>query len=82
MRLKTLLTSLGLGAGMMYFFDPEQGNRRRALVRDKANSLVNNVDDISTHKVPHHPSGVPFLSGSNKTGRLSCVYWLAQEEAY
>jgi uncharacterized membrane protein len=45
MKLKTLLTSLGLGAGLMYFFDPEQGNRRRALVRDKANSVVNNIDD-------------------------------------
>lgn len=45
MRLKTLLTSLGLGAGLMYFFDPRLGNRRRALVRDKVNSLVNNLDD-------------------------------------
>jgi hypothetical protein len=24
------------GAGLMYFFDPNQGNRRRALLRDKA----------------------------------------------
>lgn len=45
MKLKVLLTSLGLGAGLMYFFDPQQGNRRRALVRDKANSWVNSIDD-------------------------------------
>jgi len=45
MRFKTLLTSLGLGAGLMFFYDPQLGNRRRALVRDKINSLVNNVDD-------------------------------------
>src|SRR5688572_3940629 len=45
MRIKTLLTSLGLGAGLMYFFDPRLGTRRRALVRDKANSLVNRLDD-------------------------------------
>src|SRR5688572_1728106 len=45
MRLKTLLTSLGLGAGLMYFYDPRLGNRRRALVRDKVNSVVNSVDD-------------------------------------
>jgi hypothetical protein len=32
-----LLKGLGLGAGMMYFFDPISGNRRRALVRDQIN---------------------------------------------
>lgn len=26
---------LGLGAGMMFLFDPQMGNRRRALLRDK-----------------------------------------------
>ena len=45
MRLKTLLTSIGLGAGLMYFLDPQHGDRRRALVRDKANSIVNRLDD-------------------------------------
>lgn len=44
MRLKTLLTSIGLGAGLMYFFDPQQGARRRAMVRDKANRFVNTMD--------------------------------------
>ena len=45
MKLKTLLTSVGVGAGLMYFLDPEQGDRRRAMVRDKANRLVNNLDE-------------------------------------
>ena len=45
MRLKTLLTTIGLGAGLMYFLDPQHGNRRRAMVRDKANRFVNNIDD-------------------------------------
>jgi uncharacterized membrane protein len=44
MKLKTLLASVGLGAGLMYFLDPQYGNRRRALVRDKANKLVNDLD--------------------------------------
>jgi uncharacterized membrane protein len=46
MKLKTLLTSVGLGAGMMYFLDPQYGNRRRALVRDRANSWVNSMDNF------------------------------------
>ena len=45
MRLKTLITSIGLGAGLMYFFDPQHGARRRAMVRDKANRLVNDMDE-------------------------------------
>jgi len=45
MKLKMLLTTVGLGAGLAYFFDPQQGEQRRALLRDKANSLVNRMDD-------------------------------------
>jgi osmotically-inducible protein OsmY len=30
-----LLTGLGIGAGLMFFLDPERGRRRRALVRDQ-----------------------------------------------
>jgi uncharacterized membrane protein len=29
----------------MYFFDPQYGNRRRAMVRDKANRFVNTIDE-------------------------------------
>lgn len=32
----SLVSALGLGAGLMYLLDPDRGNRRRALVRDKA----------------------------------------------
>jgi hypothetical protein len=45
MRLKTLLTSIGLGAGLMYFYDPTRGNRRRAMLRDKAHSIRRRSDD-------------------------------------
>ena len=30
-----LIKGAGLGAGMMYFFDPASGNRRRSLIRDQ-----------------------------------------------
>jgi uncharacterized membrane protein len=45
MKIKTLLTSIGLGAGLMYFMDPQHGDRRRAMVVDKANRFVNNIDE-------------------------------------
>src|ERR1051325_6186918 len=45
MKLKTILVSIGLGAGLMYFYDPQHGERRRTMVRDRANKLVNDFDD-------------------------------------
>jgi uncharacterized membrane protein len=45
MKAKTLLTTIGLGAGLMYFLDPQQGPRRRAMVVDKANRFVNSIDE-------------------------------------
>jgi len=38
------LVGTGLGLGLMYFLDPVQGNRRRALVRDQAVSIINRTD--------------------------------------
>ncbi len=45
MKLKTVLTTIGVGAGLAYFFDPQQGESRRASLRDQANSLVDRMDD-------------------------------------
>ncbi|MCW3099550.1 MAG: cyclase [Chthonomonadaceae bacterium] len=36
MGLLTFVKGIGVGAALMYFFDPDRGNRRRAMVRDKA----------------------------------------------
>jgi hypothetical protein len=44
-RLCNFLTGASLGAGMMYFLDPVVGNRRRALVRDQCNHLINKTGD-------------------------------------
>jgi hypothetical protein len=38
-RIISLLMGLGIGALVMYLFDPEGGNRRRAMLRDKATKL-------------------------------------------
>lgn len=40
-----LLIGAGIGAGMSYFYDPEKGKRRRALVRDQATRLSRQTRD-------------------------------------
>ncbi len=36
-----IVGGVGLGAALMYFFDPDRGKRRRALVRDKIEAAGN-----------------------------------------
>src|SRR5262249_48232249 len=36
----TLLAGIGLGAALMYFLDPQRGNARRAVARDRANAAL------------------------------------------
>src|SRR5437763_8489304 len=43
----SLLGGIGLGAGLMYFLDPQQGRRRRGLVRDQLTSLLSRADDAA-----------------------------------
>ena len=42
-----LLGGIGIGAAIMYMFDPERGKRRRALIRDKAVGLKNDLSDMA-----------------------------------
>jgi hypothetical protein len=46
-----MLTGLGIGAFLMYLFDPEGGNRRRALIRDKGVSLSHKTQRAVSGKV-------------------------------
>jgi len=39
------LTGIGVGAAVMYILDPDGGGRRRALIRDKAVSIGNDVSE-------------------------------------
>jgi osmotically-inducible protein OsmY len=38
-----LVGGVGLGAALMYIFDPDRGKRRRALIRDKVESAGNTL---------------------------------------
>jgi hypothetical protein len=41
------LAGAGLGAGLMYVFDPDMGRRRRALARDQAVHLAHEAQDAA-----------------------------------
>ncbi len=43
----TFLTGAGLGAGLMYLFDPRMGRRRRALARDKMISMAHEAREAA-----------------------------------
>jgi hypothetical protein len=43
--LLAIMSGLGVGAALMYLFDPEEGNRRRAMLRDKATSMKGKAQD-------------------------------------
>lgn len=44
-RLRMFIYGLGLGAGAMYLYDPEEGNRRRAMLRDQTIRSLNRTED-------------------------------------
>ena len=45
-----LISGVGIGVALMYVFDPERGKRRRALIRDKAIGLKNDLSDMAEKK--------------------------------
>lgn len=66
----SILGALGIGAGLMYLFDPQFGNRRRSLIRDQASSLLNQSDTFiekAGRDIRNRARGVL----AETTGRLS-----------
>jgi gas vesicle protein len=49
-RIFSILAGATAGALFMYLFDPNDGRRRRALIRDKAVALSNDAADAITSK--------------------------------
>jgi hypothetical protein len=55
-----LLGALGAGAALMYFLDPDNGRRRRALVRDQVvhgRNLMNDMTQAAVHNAANHTRG-------------------------
>ena len=49
-KLLAILSGVGIGAALMYLYDPQDGNRRRALIRDKAVGLGNDAKEALSGK--------------------------------
>ena len=49
--LMVLLGGVGLGAAIMYMLDPDRGNRRRALLRDKVTKVNRQTQQAVSGKV-------------------------------
>lgn len=49
--MKRVLFTVGLGASLMYFFDPKEGNARREKLRESFESLFPKTNEALHHKV-------------------------------
>jgi hypothetical protein len=71
MGLLALIKGLGVGAGLMYFFDPDRGKTRRAKVRDQAVKTLNQVGDTvesKTRQLANQARGMLAETGAALTG--------------
>jgi len=69
-----LLGGIGLGAGLMYFLDPQQGRRRRALVRDQFTHLSHEASeaaDVTARDAANRAAGVWAEAKAAVTGRTA-----------
>ena len=61
MNITSLLVGAGAGAGLMYLLDPDHGNRRRALMRDRfvrARHLTEDAMDATSRDMRNRARGV------------------------
>lgn len=48
-----IVAGIAIGTGLMYLFDPRQGNRRRAVARDKVTHVLNRSSILSGKMIRH-----------------------------
>ncbi len=78
MRRTTFVVGAGLGAGLMFFFDPRQGRRRRALARDKVGSRLRRAGDAldaRTRDIANRARGV-VAEARGRVRRLDILHTL------
>jgi hypothetical protein len=71
MSVQDTLLAAGLGAGAMYFLDPQSGEHRRTVVRDRVNSLAGDLKQLTVQGEsvePTRPRGT--FDMSSPTARL------------
>ncbi len=65
--MRSMLTGLGLGAGLMYLFDPIQGRRRRSLLRDQITHTMNAAEtylDKASRDLNNRVRGLSYEVGA------------------
>jgi hypothetical protein len=74
----SLLGAAGVGAGLMYLFDPHRGNKRRALIANKvthAKKVVGEVADKTGRDVRNHLLGaISEVQSVFRTTRSRTMY--------
>src|SRR5438094_1429718 len=81
MHFTTFLKGAAIGAGLMYLFDPSQGRRRRARIRDGAVHAWNETGDTiegKTRDIANRAQGVlhdvtSILTPGKAAGRLGAL---------
>lgn len=71
-KLLAILGGIGIGAGLMYIFDPKGGRRRRALIRDKAVGLSHSATDAiegTAKDLSNRAKGLVHSAGSLISGQ-------------
>lgn len=66
-KVRAWLYGLAVGAALMYIFDPERGQRRRALMRDQVVSAWHKGGDLIDKKARHFQNRVTGLVAETRS---------------